>query len=1352
MAVVVVPELLGESAAMVALREKIARLLKSPADGRRYPPVLIVGETGTGKSVLARALHRASVRRDGAFISVNSTAFPDTLADAEMFGRDRGAYTDARDARPGFFQLANKGTLFLDEIALMSATVQPKLLTAIDDKTVRRVGANRSEVVDVWVITASNENLDAARRERRLREDLYHRLAGVTLSLPPLHERGNDILLLAQHFLARSCREHRFPLKSLGAEAREALLAYRWPGNVRELEAVIERAACFSDADVITVDALDLPAARPSEVAIEALPPRRKPSELDSEQIIAVFREEKGNMLRAATRLGMPRNTLRYRLKQLNVLRDDARVVAVERPTSPGASRQLRRLALLRVELSAPPTDHPSPIDEWLGLVAEKVESFGGREMERRATGLTAAFGLEPVEDAPGRAAHTATALLRAAERARADGEAIHLALAVDVRRGLVETGRDGAALDEATQREAWERLEALGRVGEADAAVASDAAAAFLERRFELAPLDRPAGALRRVYRIVGHVRPGLGFGRRVATFVGRDHDLALLRAQLTAVVNGQGRAVGIVGYAGIGKSRLVAEFRKGLSSEDVIWLEGACFSYAHTIPYVPVLAIVRASCGIGEADTTAVVTERLRRRLEELDLNVEESLPFLLQLFGVREGTERLAQLTSEKIRRRTLDVFYDMILAASARRPVVIAVEDVHWADRASEEILSTLPKGGGRVLFISTYRLGFQPPPWMGRATQIVLSSLSPADSRTMLHSVLEDDIPESVARMILDRAEGNPFFLEEIYRTVEDLGGAQALPEVPGTIAAVLQARIERLPPGPKSVLEAAAVLGREFAWRLLEEVWRGDGALEAHMAVLTELEFLYQRANAQGRAYVFKHALIQQVADENLPGEQRRQLHAAAGRALETLFADRLEEVYDRLAHHYSQTEEAEKAVRYLTGLAEKVAPGLEAQDYAAGAEHEDAREVAVLAWKDALEHVERLPPDVRDRRRLEILLSLAGSLLPLGRIDEIDARLGLERDRLERLKDPSVAGRYFFMLARTSMLGDHARVVEHAGRAIKEAERCGDAATMGGAYGVLAVACVLSGQAERGIQCAQQAVHLLERTTNQWSLSYAYWAHGLCASQLGRFHEALVAERRAQEIAQAIGDAALEVSATWAMGMIRAAVGEWDAAIADCQHAVAAARDVLYRALATAFLGFAYTEKGYAEKGDGQKALAALAIAALRESIPLVQNFRLKPYEGWFRAFFAEAHRLAGHLERAEELAQEACRTASGAGFLVAVGWSELALGRIAFDRGDLEVAARRLDTALKMFTGTHSSYEWARVRVDLARVCHVRADDDAARQHLEAALGRFVELDVPIHRERVQRLAHEWALTLRA
>jgi DNA-binding NtrC family response regulator/tetratricopeptide (TPR) repeat protein len=1335
---IVVPELLGESRGMVELRDKVARLLRSFSGGARPPAVFLEGETGTGKTELAKAMHRASARQAGPFVQVNCATIKGDLAESQLFGHDRGAFTGALETKQGFFQQAHKGTLFLDEIGAMDPGPQPKLLTTIENKTVRRLGGSRDEPIDVWVIAATNANVSIAIREGHFRRDLYERLAGVFLRLPPLRDRGDDIILLAEHFVERVCRENQFALKRLDDDARSALLAYEWPGNVRELENAIERGVRFSDTEIITERALELRSAASFVSEPEPLPVKPDSAESERQRLLRLWEETNRNLSRMSKRLDIPRNTLRYQLQQLGILRDrpvPALTPGKTAPSQPPASApadelalQPRRLGLLRVGLSAPVGDASAPFTDWIDNVTAKIEAFGGHVIDTGGAHLIGAFGLEPVEDAPGRAAHTATALQRAAERARAEGEEIHLTLAVDVRRVAVGFAGAEPRLDEGAKREAWDRLEALASHAEIDTTVASEAAATFLDRRFELAPVEPSAAALRRTYRIVGHTRPGLGFGRRVATFVGRQSDVELLRGHLDAVARGQGRAVGIVGDAGIGKSRLLSEFRKSLSAEEVIWLEGACFSHATAIPYVPVLAIVRATCGISEADSSAMIAARLRQRLESLDMNVEESAPYLFQLFGLREGTERLALLTSEAIRLRTLEVFRHMILEASARRPVVIAVEDVHWVDKASEEILDSMVTGGARVLLLSTYRPGLNPPRWIGRsfATQLALSALSLADSRTLLYS-LEEDIPEPLARMILDTADGNPFFLEETYRAVEEQGRPGTLSEVPENVAAVLLARIERLAPGPRSVLQAAAALGREFTWNFLEGVWRGEGSLEAHVALLAELEFLYQRPGGRTRTYVFKHSLTQQVAEESLSSEARRQLHVAAGRALESLFAGRLEEIYDRLAYHYSRTEEAAKAVEYLTGLARKAA-------------RSDAQEEAVRAWKDALQHVERLPPDVRDRRRLEILLALASSLLPLGRIAEVSALLVPERERLERLREPALAARYYFMLARMSMLGNQALVADNARRAILEAEHCGDTATMGGAYGVLVLACVLSGKAPEGIENGKRAISLLEKTENRWSLSYTYWALGLCHSQLGRFQDALEAEQRSLEIAQVIGDAALEVSATWAIGITRSALGEWDEGIDLCRHAVDVARDVLYRALATAFLGFAYTEKGE----------AAPAITALEQAIPLAQRFGLRTYEGWFTAFLAEAHRLNDNLEGAERQAQSALAIATDARFPVAIGWAQLSSGRIAAARGDLDAATKKLETAFETFSRSGSSYECARTRVDLARVCYRRGDRDAARQHLQSARASFVALGVPRHREIAEALATDWAIVL--
>src|SRR5262245_35337240 len=192
-------------------------------------------------------MHRAGPRAGGPSVDANCAAIPDTLLEAELFGYERGAFTDARQAKPGLFQLAHRGTLFLDEIGILSPALQAKLLKVLEDGVVRRLGSTRAEPVDVWLVSATNEDLAEAMREPRFREDLYHRLAVLSLELPPLRERGADVLALADRFLARACADYGLSPKTFARDARTALAAYRWPGNVRELGNVIERVALFAD-------------------------------------------------------------------------------------------------------------------------------------------------------------------------------------------------------------------------------------------------------------------------------------------------------------------------------------------------------------------------------------------------------------------------------------------------------------------------------------------------------------------------------------------------------------------------------------------------------------------------------------------------------------------------------------------------------------------------------------------------------------------------------------------------------------------------------------------------------------------------------------------------------------------------------------------------------------------------------------------------------------------------------------------------------------------------------------------------------------------------------------------------
>ena len=253
--------LLGDSPGMTALRERATRLLQHPSDRGRLPALLIQGETGVGKGLLARALHEEGPRAEHRFVDVNCAAIPDALLESELFGFERGAFTDARQPKAGLFQAADRGTLFLDEVALLPEGLQAKLLKVLEDREVRRLGATRSEPVDAWIVTASNADLAAAVRARRFREDLYHRLAVVTLILPPLRERGPDVLRLAEHFLARACVEYGLPPKRLAPDAVTALRQHSWPGNVRELINTMERVTLLVDAPVVTAAMLELSAA-----------------------------------------------------------------------------------------------------------------------------------------------------------------------------------------------------------------------------------------------------------------------------------------------------------------------------------------------------------------------------------------------------------------------------------------------------------------------------------------------------------------------------------------------------------------------------------------------------------------------------------------------------------------------------------------------------------------------------------------------------------------------------------------------------------------------------------------------------------------------------------------------------------------------------------------------------------------------------------------------------------------------------------------------------------------------------------------------------------------------------------
>ena len=314
--------LIGDSAAMRAVAAQLDRIAQLAASDAP-PNVLITGETGTGKDRIARVLHGRSARADAEFVQVDCAALPRDLIEAELFGHEKGAFTNAHRARRGLLAAAGRGTAFLNEIGELPMGLQAKLLTALESRTVREIGSDTERAIDAWFVAATNRDLAEMMQDGDFRQDLYYRLNVLTLHLPPLRERGDDVIALAEHFVARTAARHDRPAPHITGDTRDALLGHDWPGNVRELRHVIERAVLVHADDVLEAGHLQLPAPRVAHdpdagdsMPASASAPGGTLAENERELIERTLGETRQNISEAARRLGLSRGALRYRLEK----------------------------------------------------------------------------------------------------------------------------------------------------------------------------------------------------------------------------------------------------------------------------------------------------------------------------------------------------------------------------------------------------------------------------------------------------------------------------------------------------------------------------------------------------------------------------------------------------------------------------------------------------------------------------------------------------------------------------------------------------------------------------------------------------------------------------------------------------------------------------------------------------------------------------------------------------------------------------------------------------------------------------------------------------------------------------
>ena len=568
-------------------------------------------------------------------------------------------------------------------------------------------------------------------------------------------------------------------------------------------------------------------------------------------------------------------------------------------------------------------------------VVQQVLHRYAGSLIEFSGEGFVALFGA-PVaqEDHAQRAVLAALALhaqmdASAPDRSQAPAEPLALCLGLHTGRVVVDRlGGDPQRLYTAAGETTQVALR-LRQLAAPGTVLLSAATQHLVQEHVRVEPWgEATVGAVPvPVYgvREIARQRSGVvGHGARARSpFVGRARELALLQERLDAVVAGQGQVVAVVGEPGMGKSRLLAEYCGSLIGREVRYVEGHCLSYGSATPYLPLVDLVRQLCAITPGEQHDAITAKIHRWLQQADVDPDEGGPLLLSLLDMPLATERLAQLSPPERKARTFALLRHLVLHEAQSHPCILAVENLHWSDATSEEWLTSLVERLADValLVLVTYRPGYQPP-WLAQsyATQIALSRLRAGDSRTVVQAVLQTaSVPETVTQEIVTQAAGNPFFLEELAWYVIAHGGPPAALVVPETIEAVLAARIDRLPPEEKRLLQTAAVIGMHVAVPLLQAVTDlAAAALHIHLGHLQTAEFLYETGKLPASLYTFKHALTREVAYGSLLQERRRVLHRHAAQTIEELFAERLPEHYYALAYHYSRSGNTTKAVDYL--------------------------------------------------------------------------------------------------------------------------------------------------------------------------------------------------------------------------------------------------------------------------------------------------------------------------------------------------------------------------------------------------------------------------------------------------
>jgi class 3 adenylate cyclase/tetratricopeptide (TPR) repeat protein len=734
----------------------------------------------------------------------------------------------------------------------------------------------------------------------------------------------------------------------------------------------------------------------------------------------------------------------------------------------------------------------------------------------------------------------------------------------------------------------------------------------------------------------------------RGLTRFVGRQTELGVLQHALARAEAGHGHIVAIVGEAGVGKSRLVYECVHSHSLKEWLVLESASVSYGKATPYFPVIDLLKRYAHVEERDDLRTVRAKVTGQVLTLDEALQEAIPALLWLLGALPEDSPFLQLDPPQRRQRTLDALKRVLLRESRVQPLLLVFEDLHWIDAETQALLDSLVESlpTTRLLLLVNYRPEYQHA-WGSKTsyTQLRLDPLPPASADELLQALLGDDSSLApLTRLLIARTEGNPFFLEESVRTLVETGGligapggyrlAQALPtiQVPATVQAVLAARIDRLLPEDKRLLQTAAVIGTEVPFPLLQAIAEGpEEVLHRGLDHLQAAELLDETRLFPEREFTFKHALTHEVAYGGLLQERRRALHARIVEALEGLYAERLAEQVERLAHHARRGEVWSKALAYSHQAGAKVA------------EHSAYRE-AVTYLEQALEALQHLPEsremleqaiDLRlDLRQAFFALTAHRSMLdPLREAEVLAETLGDQR-RLGHVS--AYLSQYFWST------GDQERALVAGQRALACAERLGNVPLQGIATIYLSQACQALGEYQQAIAYIRQSVVSFEgeQRWERYGLPYlpSVFSRMHLANSLalvGAFAESIVVGEEGVQMAEVTDHPLSRIAAYSSIGFSYFYQGDMHRAIPILERVLALcqAANIPPWPILPSSLGVAYALSGRVTE----------ALPLLEQAVAHANTVGLLATQPLFIANLSQGYLRAGRWEEAIQSAQRA-------------------------------------------------------------------------------------------------------------